>query len=308
MSAAVTRSGVRPLLALVAAVLIWGTTFVVSADALEQSSPAVLTVARFAVAAVVLVPLGLRSGGLGPALRSRSSALLGLTGVTVYYGLQNLGLTYTSAGNAALLQAVLPLATAAFAWALLAERPSPQAGVGLLLASAGVVLLAGGAVVDLDPGSLLIVVGVLGYAVYTVLLRRQPAADTLVLAAATCLWGLAFLLPWQLWEIATGDAELRVTGGLVAAVGYLGVLASAATLLLWTYATVRLRATTAGVFTAAVPAVGYVAALLTGEDVDAVKSLGCLLALAGTVVVTVSSTDGAGASAEAHVHAGRDDG
>lgn len=287
-----TRSGVRPLLALVTAVLIWGTTFVVSADALEQSSPAALTVARFAVAAVVLVPLALRAGGLGRALRSRGSALLGLTGVAVYYGLQNLGLTYTSAGNAALLQAVLPLATAAFAWALLAERPSPQAGTGLLLASLGVVLLAGGAFVDLDPGSLLIVVGVLGYAVYTTLLRRQPATDTLVLAAATCLWGLAFLLPWQLWEIGAGNAQLEVTASLVAAVGYLGVLASATTLLLWTYATLRLRATTAGVFTAAVPAVGYVAAVLAGEDVDGVKTLGCLLALAGTVVVAVSEAEG----------------
>jgi len=283
-----TRSGLRPLLALGVAVLVWGTTFVVSAGALERSSPAVLTVTRFAVAAVVLVPLALRVGGLGRALRRRGTALLGLTGITAYYALQNLGLTYTSAGNAALLQAVLPLATAAFAWILLAERPSPQAAVGLLLASAGVVLLAGGAFVALDPGSLLIVVGVLGFAVYTTLLRRQPPTETLVLAAATCLWGLVFLLPWQLWEVTSGRAHVEVTGSLVAAVLYLGVLASALTVLLWTYATVRLRATTAGVFTAAIPAVGYLAALLVGEEWGAVKSVGCLLALAGTLVVTGS--------------------
>jgi drug/metabolite transporter (DMT)-like permease len=39
--------------------------------------------------------------------------LFGLTGVVLYFGLQNLGLVFTSAGNAALIQAGVP-AVAAF--------------------------------------------------------------------------------------------------------------------------------------------------------------------------------------------------
>lgn len=103
-------SRAAPLAALAGAVLIWATTFVVSAAALATASPAVLTVARFALAVAVLVPLAARLGGwgvLGRVCRSTRTAVLGLTGVAAYYGLQNLGLSYTTAGTAALLQAVL---------------------------------------------------------------------------------------------------------------------------------------------------------------------------------------------------------
>src|SRR4051794_19330232 len=87
-----------PLVALASAVLIWATTFVVSADALATASPAVLTLARFGLAVTVLVPLAARLrgwGALGHVCRSARTAALGLTGVAAYYGLQNLGLTYT---------------------------------------------------------------------------------------------------------------------------------------------------------------------------------------------------------------------
>ena len=287
-SRAVEPDSRLPLLALVACVLVWGTTFVVSADALEQSSPAVLTVARFAVAAAVLVPLELAAGGLGRVLLRPSTAVLGLTGVTAYYGLQNVGLGYTTAGNAALLQAVLPIATAVLGWGLLAERPTAWAAGGLVLATVGVVLLAGPAVAALDRGSLLILVGVLSYALYTVRLRLHGAERAVVVAAATCLWGLLLLLPWQLWELASGRADFGGSASLLGAVLYLGVGASALTLLLWTWATPRLPASTAGVFPAAIPAVGYAAAVLAGEGWDLRRTVGCVLALVGTVVVVRS--------------------
>jgi drug/metabolite transporter (DMT)-like permease len=82
--------------------------------------------------------------------------------------------------------------------------------------------------------------------VYTVQLRGQPRADPLVLSTATCVWGLAFLLPWQLWEVATGRAGFDMRVSLLVAVTYLGVIASAGTLVLWTYGAARLAARTNG--------------------------------------------------------------
>src|SRR5438309_11952645 len=94
-----------PLLAQAVAVVVWATTFVVSAEALDSTSPGVLTMLRFLMAAGLLLPFAIRRGGVLRALRSRTTALLGCTGVAAYYGLQNLGLLYTTAGTAALLQA-----------------------------------------------------------------------------------------------------------------------------------------------------------------------------------------------------------
>src|SRR5947209_10733971 len=149
------------------AVVVWATTFVLSASALATASAAVLTVLRFALSAAVLVPLAVRRGGLARVLRAPVTAALGLTGVAAYYGLQNLGLLYTTAGTAALLQAVLPVATAALAVVVLHERLAPSAIAGLALATAGVAMV-GASAPRLDVGAVLVLVGVAAYAVYTV--------------------------------------------------------------------------------------------------------------------------------------------
>lgn len=294
---------VAPLAALATAVLIWATTFVVSATALATTSPAVLTVLRFALGAAVLVLLAVRRGRLGRVLRVPVTVVLGLTGVAAYYGLQNLGLLYTSAGTAALLQAVLLVATAALAAIVLREQVAVGTLVGLVLATAGVVLVAS-AGARVDRGAVLVVAGVLAYAVYTVLLRRlgggasfQAAgtntvstADPVVLAAGTAVWGLVLLVPWQAWELAAGRSQLPVGTAAISATLYLGVVASGGTLLLWTYGAGRTPASVSGVLTAAIPALGYALAVLTGEQPTWSKTVGGILAVAGVVLASYSAT------------------
>ena len=52
--------------------------------------------------------------------------LFGLTGVSLYFGLQNIGLLFTSAGNAALINGSIPAITAILAVLCLGERLSPR--------------------------------------------------------------------------------------------------------------------------------------------------------------------------------------
>lgn len=247
-------------------------------------SPAVLTVARFVLALVILVPLAARRGGMTAAIWSAPVALLGATGVAAYCGLQNLGLVSTSAATAAVLQAVLPIATALIAVVWLGERLSPVLLAGLALATVGVALVAGGLAAEASAGAPLITLGVLAYALYTVLLRREPDRDPVVLAAATCSWGVAFLLPWLAGEALAGEARLEVDAGAVASLVYLGLAASALILLLWTYGAARVPASTAGVFTASIPAVGYLCAVGAGEPSSCAKTIGSALALLGAAL------------------------
>jgi drug/metabolite transporter (DMT)-like permease len=96
-------------------------------------------------------------------------------------------------------------------------------------------------------------------------LRREPDRDPVVLAAATCIWGVLFLLPWLAGEALTSRARLDLGSGAVAALVYLALAGSALTLLLWTYGAARVPASTPGVLTASIPAVGYMCAVLAGE-------------------------------------------
>lgn len=289
----------RPLAALAGAVLLWGTTFVVSERALASMSPAVLTVARFVLALVILIPLAARRGGLATATRSAPVALLGATGVAAYYGLQNLGLTSTSAGTAAILQAVLPIATALIALVWLGERLSAVTLAGLGLATVGVALVAGGLAAEASVGAALITLGVLAYALYTVLLRREPGRDPVVLPAATCIWGVAFLLPWLAGEAVAGEARLDLNAGAVASLVYLGLVTSALTLLLWTYGAARVPAATAGVLIASIPAVGYLCAVIAGEPTSWGKTIGSLLALLGAALAAAAHSEPPTATVEA---------
>lgn len=270
-----------PVLALAVAVVLWGTTFVVSDSALDSFSPAVLTVSRFALALLVLAPLAATRGGVATTLRSAPVALLGATGVAAYYGLQNLGVLTTSAGTAAILQVLLPIATGLIALVWLGERLTRGLVLGLALTTVGVVLGAGQSAAEASWGAALISLGVIAYAVYTVLLRGIPDRDPVVLATATCIWGLIFLLPWLAGEVLLGDVKADVDPAAVGTLLYLGIAASAVTLLLWTYGASRVPASTAGIFTAVIPAVGYLCAIATGEPTSWARSAGCALALLG---------------------------
>jgi drug/metabolite transporter (DMT)-like permease len=291
-----------PLAAQVVAVSIWATTFVVSSSALATISPGVLTALRFAVAVALLVPMALRKGGLGRVLRAPVAVVLGTTGVAAYYGLQNVGLQSTAPGTAALLQAVLPVATTVLAIGFLHERPAVAGYAGLALATIGVVLVAA-ANTTLNWGAVWIVAGVLGYAVYTVLLRRVGAAhpdgnrlvsslnsstDPIVLAAATALWGLLLLLPWVLWEVFTGRSALPSSPDAISATLYLGVLASGGTLLLWTFGATRVPASVSGVLTAAIPALGYAFAVGAGEQPTWIRTAGGVLAVSGVLISSIA--------------------
>lgn len=275
--------------------LVWATTFVVSADALTTISPAVLTVLRFVLAAITLVPLALwRRAPLGSITLHPAAALLGLTGVAAYYGLQNIGLLLTTAGTAALLQALLPIVTALLAAAFLGERPPPRVVVGLGVATVGVGLVAsaGG---RLDAGALLIMVGVVSYAAYTVALRHfagRPrfTPDPLAVAATSSLWGVLFLAPWLGWETITGQSRWPTSAAAVGATLYLGVVASGGTLLLWSYGAARIPASISGVLTAGIPAFGYAFAVLFGEPATWIQTTGGTLAVCGIVIATQASS------------------
>lgn len=111
-----------------------------------------------------------------------------------------------------------------------------------------------------------------------------------MLAAATALWGLAFLLPWQGWEIVTGRAHLPSGIPAITATLYLGIVASGGTLLLWTFGAARTPAGVSGVMTAAIPVLGYALAVFTGEQPTASKTAGGILAVTGVLLAAYPAT------------------
>lgn len=134
------RQRQNAIAALAAAGVLWGLTVPLSKLSLGWLSPAWLTAARFAVAALVLGWIARRD--LRQALTPRvvATGAVGFGGVIM---LQNVGIERTSVSHAAVLIGAAPLLVAVLTAAGGRSRLVPRRWAGNFLALAGVVLLAG---------------------------------------------------------------------------------------------------------------------------------------------------------------------
>ena len=274
------------VLAVLLTVLIWGSTFVVTKAALQSAGPFTLAVLRFAIALAILLPLAFRRGfHLRDALHP-TFLKFGLTGVALYYGFQNLGLSFTSAGTAALIQTLVPAVTVLLSVWQLKERVTALQVFGILLTIAGAALASGtGAPSAANPapllGNLFILGGVFAWAIYTMQGKRLSAQyPSIVLAAGSILSGTLILLPFAIGELILSSPP-SFHGASLLALLYLGTVASAVPMFLWNAGLRLLPASVAAPFINIVPVVGLAFALLAGERPAALQILGGAVALAG---------------------------
>ena len=189
---------------------LWSTNYLIARAADGVIAPHALAFGRWALAALLLLPLAGR--GLlhkRDALRREWPQLLVLgalgmwiCGAWMYHGGQ-----YTSATNMALIYAVTPIAIAIVSARLLHERMRPRQWAGAALALLGLLIV----IAKGDPAALLavrfaardpwVLAAAASWVAYSVLLRHWPSAfgpaERLV---ATCVGGLVVMLPFTLAE------------------------------------------------------------------------------------------------------------
>jgi drug/metabolite transporter (DMT)-like permease len=284
----------RGFLALWLTLLIWGSTFVITKVVLHEIGPLTLTFVRFAIAFAVLGPLAARQGFRLRDVFRPTFLLFGLTGTTLFYAFQNLGLAYTSVSSTVLIQSGIPAITAVLAVLFLKERLGARQIFGIGLVTLGVVLVgltsSGPSAGSADPvlGNLLILGSAVAWAVYTIQGRKLVAnLPALVMTAASTGAGLIFLLPFAGWETATAGLPRLSPGGLLG-IAYLGLVASGLTMFLWNYALHFLPASVASPYINLIPIIGLVSAFFLGEQPPLAQILGGGLAIFGVWLSSAS--------------------
>jgi drug/metabolite transporter (DMT)-like permease len=276
----------RGYAALILTTVIWGSTFIVTKLLLEQVAPLQLTLLRFVIAFVVLAPLATRQGFHFKDIFKPIFLLFGLTGTTLYFAFQNLGMNYTSVTSTSLILAIVPVLTSIFAVIFLKEKLTRQLIASIGLVTVGMVLVAlssGQEEQGSNPllGNLLIFASGLAWAVYTIQGRKMSGDyPALVMTAASTGAGVLFLLPFAGWEAAVvGLPHFNAAG--VAEIVYLGLAASALTMFLWNYALHYLPASIAITFVNLTPVIGVASGYILGENPPLLKLAGGALAIAG---------------------------
>jgi drug/metabolite transporter (DMT)-like permease len=258
--------------------------------------PVSLAVGRWLVALAVLLPLVAQ-----PLWRQRSLLAAhwrlvlacGAFGVAGYNALGYVALQSVPAASVAFLNSTLPLMVPVAAWVLGVERITRRAIAGIAISFAGVAwIVARGDLAALTQlrfgrGELLVLVAVANYAVYSVLLRRKPAAiEPLVFLAATMVAGLLVLAPFWAFEL-WGGARIPTTPAALGAVLYIGVFASLLAFILWNRCVATLGATVTGVsFHLVALFTALLAFVALGEPVRGHHLAGIALILAGFFVTT----------------------
>jgi drug/metabolite transporter (DMT)-like permease len=269
------RSGI---VALFIAVAIWGSTFIVTDSVLNSFGPFTILLIRFAVAFALLAPFAWRRGFRLPHIFHKRFVIFGFTGLVVHLGLENLGLVYTTPGNASLIIASIPGITALLSVLMLHERVTRAQWAGILLSIAGVGLIAGvaegggGSAVLL--GNLLVLGGSIAWGVFTIQGKKMSnGVPAIVSTAAASGIAVVFLIPITAGEIwLQGAPEFR-PGAIVGAL-FLGIFASGVAYGLWNYALGRVNASMAGASVNLAPVIGVVLAMMLGERIGLIQWMG----------------------------------
>jgi drug/metabolite transporter (DMT)-like permease len=281
--------GALAVLSLVGANVIWGGSAAASKAALSGMPPMTLASGRVAIALLVLLVLVHRRGER-PATGAMPAAL-GLTGVALFCACQNYGLLFADATTTALIGGTIPVLTAALAVPLLGERLGAIRMCGLVMSLAGVCMItllgAGTGFGMAAAGNLLPIASAIAFALYAVLGRRAFGQGSAIpLVAGSTRYGLLWLMPLTVWELATrGPGSVGITGGLLLA--YLGAGCSALAFILCGYGLAHLDAGASAIYGNLKPLVGVALAVtLLGEPLSGSLVGGGMMVLLGVSVST----------------------
>ncbi|TYO97162.1 drug/metabolite transporter (DMT)-like permease [Geothermobacter ehrlichii] len=277
-----------PLLFALFCILVWGISYAVIRQTVQQIPPLTLACLRHLFGALMLWPLTRgRFGAIRiPARDHLAMCGLGLAGITLYFGFENHGLKLTSASHGALLIALIPLGTELVTALRKRTLPAAATWFGTALALTGVGLLVGQSdgVASLE-GDLLMLGAVVSWISYTFGVNRFAGRyPGLLLTRQIMLYGALTLLPGMAWEL-TRTAHALPDAGAWLGFAYLTVICSVLGYDLWNRAVPRLGPSAVNNLLYLLPLVGVITGVLAlSEPVTPALFAGGGLILAGVVL------------------------
>lgn len=277
-------------LAALLTVLIWGTTFVSTKVLLTGFSPIEILLFRFVLGYLALwlvCPHLLRDVTPRQELYFAGA---GLTGVCLYYLMENIALTYTTASNVGVIVSVNPCFIAILSTLVFrGQRLRPSFFLGFALAIAGICLVSfSGNEMSLDPiGDLLALLAAVSWTVYSVLIKQIGGFgfQTLQVTRRVFFYGILWMLPAVFALGFSPDWSGLVRPAMLGNFLYLGLGASALCFVTWGIAVEKLGPVKTSIYIYLVPVITVAAsAVVLGETLTPVSVLGIFLTLAGLMV------------------------
>jgi drug/metabolite transporter (DMT)-like permease len=277
-------------LLLILTMLFWAGNSVVARGMHETVPPLALAWLRWTIAAAIILPFAwpYLKRDL-PVIRAewRMLVLLGTIGTGTFIALYYYGVSKTSAINALVINSAVPIFIPVATFVMYRERIMGVQMMGIALSLLGVlVVLSKGdpgvfASLNLNQGDLWVLAAMAVWAVYTALLRQQPAIHWLSFAAISFMVAAAVNLPLFIGEHLL-FRQIKPSLEAALTIGYVATLPSVVAQIFYIRGVELIGGNRAGVFMHLIPLFGAVLAILfLGESLYLFHLAGFGLILAG---------------------------
>ena len=269
-------------------IFIWGTTFISTKILLVDFKPIEILFFRFLIGLIALLFIYPKRLKKTTKDQEITFALAGLCGVTLYFLLENIALTYSMASNIGVIISIAPFFTAILSDFVLKEKSlKSNFIIGFIAAMIGIALISfnGTSNFKLNPiGDVLALLAALVWAIYSVLTKKisEYGYNTIQVTRRIFIYGIAFMLI----ALVPFDFELNLNrftnpvylGNII----FLGLGASALCFVTWNVAVKILGAVKTSIYIYIVPIVTVVTSLIIlNEQITLMSFIGTILTLIG---------------------------
>jgi drug/metabolite transporter (DMT)-like permease len=261
--------------------------------------PGGLSVMRWLLAALVLLPFGLRHIVADwPKISERWGIVLflGLLGGAGFSFTQYYALRYTSVVNVGVMNSIGPAFIILAGMAIFGDRVRLGQVVGIAVSLAGVlvILMRGDlgvlGTLGFNGGDVIAIINMGIFAVYSACLRLRPPMHGLTFMTLMSVIASVGSVPMMVAELLAGEV-IRPSRPTIVAVIYTGLFTSVAAYLAWNAGVARLGAQRAGAFLHLVPLFGaLLAVVILGEPPRWFHAVGLVLIVAGVTVAARNSS------------------
>lgn len=272
-------------------ILIWGTTFISTKVLLRDFTPLQILFTRFMIGYLALWAVCPKLTKIRRKKEELYFLAAGLCGVTLYFLMENIALTYTQASNVGIIVAVSPFFTMFFGiWLLKQRRPGVRFFIGFLIAMTGIlcISLEGSQRLQLNPkGDLLALGAAAVWALYSTITKKISSFGytTIPMTRRIFFYGLLCMLPVILFSGMKLPAAEQLTMVNIANILFLGLGASALCFVSWNSAVRILGTVQTSVYIYAVPVVTTLASVwILKETVTVIGIAGIVMILSGLLM------------------------
>lgn len=269
-------------------IIVWGTTFISTKVLLTDFQPVEILFVRLLLGLMALFIASPRPMKGVTLKQELTFAAAGLTGITMYYLMENIALNLTMASNVGVIVSISPFFTVILASIFLKSEGKLRLNffLGFVVAMIGIALISfNGAKLQLNPmGDFLCVGCAFVWGWYSILSKKigEFGYSVIQTTRKIFIYGILFMVPTLLFFDFNLDFGKLMEPKYLLNYIYLGLCASATCFATWNFAVKSLGAVRTSIYIYLIPVITIVAStLILKEPVTWMSAVGTVFAIAG---------------------------